>query len=168
MRIWFNKYSQYRYLYHESPKMIILQLSVKSMPLYPRNLFARPLKRGRKMMQLYGAGFVRDRSLSNDGGEIARYLKWEYGEGTGLGVLNGWTAQRRAPPRKSRFGFVDRFAPLPAAIKARVAARRIAGWGSELTLLAQWEPGGLSPLELVNRLEALQRRTGIQAPSLSP
>ena len=120
------------------------------------------------MMQLYGAGFVRDRSLSNDGGEIARYLKWEYGEGTGLGVLNGWTAQRRSPPRKGRFGFVDRFARLPAAIGARVAARQIDGWGSELALLAQWKRGELSPLELVNRLEALQRRTAIQAPSLSP
>src|SRR2546428_13288803 len=87
MRIWFNKYSQYRYLYHESPKMIILQLFLKSMPLSPRNLFARPLKRGRKMMQLCGAGFVRDRSLSNDGREIARYLKWVYCEGTGLCVL---------------------------------------------------------------------------------
>jgi len=168
MRIWFNKYSQYRYLYHESPKMIILQLFLKSMPLSPRNLFARPLKRGRKMMQLCGAGFVRDRSLSNDGREIARYLKWEYGEGTGLGVLNGWTAQHGSPPRKGRFGFVDRFARLPAAIRARVAARQIDGWGSELALLAQWKRGELSPLELVNRLEALQRRTGIQAPSLSP
>src|SRR2546426_2041487 len=168
MRIWFNKYSQYRYLYHESPKMIILQLSLKSMPLYPRNPFARPLKRGRKMMQLYGAGFVRDRSLSNDGGEIARYLNWEYGEGTGLGVLNGWTAQRRSPPRKGRFGFVDRFARLPAAIGARVAARQIDGWGSELALLAQWKRGGLSPLELGNRLEAMQRRTGIQAPESEP
>src|SRR3989442_8265278 len=105
--------------------MIILQLSVKSMPLYPRNLFARPLKRGRKMMQLYGAGFVRDRSLSNDGGEIARYMKWEYGEGIGLGGLNGWTAQRKFPPRKGRFGFVDRFARLPAGIGARVARRQI-------------------------------------------
>jgi len=49
-----------------------------------------------------------------------------------------------------------------------VAARQIDGWGSELALLAQWKRGELSPLELVNRLEALQRRTGIQAPSLSP
>src|SRR2546422_10882210 len=168
MRISFNKYSLYKYLYHESPKMIILQLSVKSKPLYPRNLFARPLTRGRKMMQVYGAGFVRDRSLSKDGGEIARYLEWEYGEGTDLGVLNGWIAQRGSPPRKGRFGLVDRFARLPAAIRARVAARRIDGWGSELALLAQWKRGELSPLELVNRLEALQRRTGIQAPSLSP
>src|SRR3989475_10149875 len=136
MRIWFNKYSQYRYLYHESPKMIILQLSVKSMPLYPRNLFARPLKRGRKMMQLYGAGFVRDRSLSNDGGEIARYLKWEYGEGTGLGVPKRWTGQGRSPPRKGRLGFVDRFARLRAAIRARRGGRRNAGWGGELGLRA--------------------------------
>src|SRR3989449_7890506 len=149
MRISFNKYSQYRYLYHESPKMIILQLSVKSMPLYPRNLFARPLKRGRKMMQLYGAGFVRDRSLSNDGGEIARYLKWEYGEGTGFGVLNGWTAQRRSPPREGRFGFVDRFARLPAAIRAGGATRRIYCWGAELGLLAEWKTAGIEPVEAV-------------------
>ena len=120
------------------------------------------------MMQVYGAGFVRDRSLSKDGGEIARYLKWEYGEGTDLGVLNGWIAQRGSPPRKGRFGLVDRFARLPAAIKARVATRQIDGWGSELALLAQWKRGELSPLELVDRLERLQRRTGIQAPSLSP
>src|SRR2546427_6063378 len=99
--------------------MIILQLSLKSMPLYPRNLFARPLKRGRKMMQLYGAGFVRDRSLSNDGGEIARYLKWEYGEGTGLGVLNGWSPQRRPPARQGRFGFLAPLAQTPAARSAR-------------------------------------------------
>ena len=148
--------------------MIILQLSVKSMPLYPRNLFARPLTRGRKMMQLYGARSVRDRSSSDDGGGIARYLKREHGEGTGLGVLNGWIAQRGSPPRKVRFGLVDRFARLPAAIRARVAARQIDGWWSELVLLAQWKRGELSPLELVNRLEALQRRTAIQAPNLSP
>ena len=120
------------------------------------------------MMQVYGAGFVRDRSSSDDGGGIARYLKWEYGEGTGLGVLDGWIAQRGSPPRKVRFGLVDRFARLPAAIRARVAARQIDGWGSELVLLAQWKRGELSPLELVDRLEALQRRTAIQAPSLSP
>src|SRR2546428_9715162 len=99
--------------------MIILQLSVKSMPLYPRNLFARPLKRGRKMMQLYGAGFVRDRSLSNDGGEIARYLKGEDGEGTGLGRRNRWTAQRRTPPREGRFGFLAPHARTSPAHHAR-------------------------------------------------
>src|SRR2546428_14158114 len=119
--------------------MIILQLSVKSMPLYPRNLFARPLKRGRKMMQLYGAGFVRDRSLSNDGGEIARYLKWEYGEGTGFGGLKGWTAQRRAPPRKGRFGLFYRVARLPAAIRGRAAARRMDARGDEVGCLARWQ-----------------------------
>src|SRR5437899_10926864 len=102
--------------------MIILQLSLKSMPLYPRNPFARPLKRGRKMMHLYGAGFVRDRSLSNDGGEIARYLKWEYGEGAGFGGLNGCTAQRRAPHVKGRFRFGDRLARLPEPVGASVAA----------------------------------------------
>src|SRR2546422_6532163 len=98
--------------------MIILQLSLKSMPLYPRNPFARPLKRGRKMMQLYGAGFVRDRSLSNDGGVIARYLKWEDGEGTGLGLLNGLAPQSRSSHRKCRLSFVDRLAPSPAAMLA--------------------------------------------------
>ncbi|HWM53535.1 MAG TPA: hypothetical protein VNP71_10285 [Thermoplasmata archaeon] len=120
------------------------------------------------MMQLYGADLVRERSSSDNGGEIARYLKWEYGEGTGLGVLNGWVAQSGPPSRKGRLGFVDRFARLPAAIKARVAARQIDGWGSELVLLAQWKRGELSPLELVNRLEELQRRTGIPGPSLCP
>jgi len=82
------------------------------------------------MMQLYGADLVRERSSSDNGGEIARYLKWEYGEGTGLGVLNGWVAQSGPPSRKGRLGFVDRFARLPAAIKARVAARQIDGWGA--------------------------------------
>src|SRR2546428_10634182 len=168
MRTSFNKYSLYKYLYHESPKMIIMQLSAKSMPLYPANLFGGPLTRGRQMMQLYGARFGRDRSSSDDGGGIARYLKREHGEGTGLGVLNGWMAPRGAPPRKGRFGLVDRFARLPAAIRAGVAGRQIDGWGSEVVLLAQWKRGELSPLELVDRLEGLQRRTAIQAPSLSP
>jgi hypothetical protein len=160
-----NKSTRIRDLYHEQPKMIIPQLFIKSMLLYPPNPFATSFKERKKMMQLYGAAVVQERSGSDDGGEIARYLKWEYGDGTGLGFLKAQVAQRQPSQDRHRFGHFRRFAGISAGIKARRAAKLLDGLGRELTLLAQWKQGKLRTPELVNRLEELQRETAVPAPS---
>src|SRR5256886_12307639 len=155
-----------RNLCHELPKIVILQLFIKSVLLYPHNPFAISLKRGSKMMPQYWTGVVRERPVMDKSGEIARYLKWEYGNGTGLGFLTGWTADRESSPPR-RFGFIERLRELRAAIKVRVTTRPIDDWGQELTLLAQWKRGELRPHELVDRLEELDRMAKISGPSAS-
>lgn len=119
------------------------------------------------MVPQFGTAAVRERPILGDGGEIARYLKWEYGDGTGPGFLTGWAAERGPSQHARRLGFIDRLGGLSAAIKARVAAKLMDGWGRERTLLAQWKRGELGTLELVNRLEELGRNTKISGPSLS-
>jgi len=114
-------------------------------------------------MQLYGAAVVRERSGLDDGGEIAQYLKWEYGDGTGLGFLKGSIAQRERAWDGHRFRFFHRLARLSAGIKARLAARLLDGLGRELTLVALWKQGKLKTPELVDRLEELRQETRISA-----
>src|SRR2546430_2536907 len=76
------------------------------------------------MMPQYWTGVVRERPVMDKSGEIARYLKWEYGNGTGLGFLTGWTADRESSPPR-RFGFIERLRePRPTA-KVRGTTTRI-------------------------------------------
>src|SRR2546422_7723810 len=103
------------------------------MPLYPCNPFALSIKRGNKMMPQYGTAAVRDRPVMDKRGEIARYLKWEYGEGTGLGFLNGWAAELESSRPSRRFRFIDRLGGLGAGIKARVIAKSAVSRRQELT-----------------------------------
>jgi hypothetical protein len=126
------------------------------------------VKGGCKMMQSYGAAVVQERSMRHGDREIARYLKWEYGEGTGMGFLNSWAIRRAPSHSERRFELVDRLGGLSASIRARLAAKLVAGWRRELTLLIEWKRGDLGTLELVDRLEALQRRTETLVPNLSP
>ena len=118
------------------------------------------------MMPQYWTGVVRERPVMDKSGEIARYLKWEYGDGTSLGFLNGWTADRESS-RPRRLGFIERLRELRAAIKVRVTTRPMDDWGQELTLLAQWKRGELRPHELVDRLEELDRMAKISGPNAS-
>jgi hypothetical protein len=111
------------------------------------------------MLPEYGAAVVRERYTLGHGEEIARYLRWEYGEGTGVGFLSGLAAKPRPFLPGRRFRFSDRLEGLSASIKARVAAKLMDGWGRELTLLVQWKRGELGTGELVYRLEELQRRS---------
>ena len=117
------------------------------------------------MLAEYGAVVVRERYTLGYGEEIARYLRWEYGEGTGVGFLSGLTAKPRPFLSGRRFRFSDRLVRFSASIKARVAAKLIDGWVRELTLLVQWKRGELGTWELVDRLEELQRRTRGPAPA---
>jgi len=64
-----------------------MQLSVESMPLCPQNTFVFSFKRGRKMMPQYWMAGVYERHGFGRKGELARYLKWEYGELTVQGFL---------------------------------------------------------------------------------
>jgi hypothetical protein len=117
------------------------------------------------MMLGYGAAVVRERYTLGHGEEIARYLRWEYGEGTGVGFLIGGRSRRGGSRPKRRVRVVGRLEGLSASIGARVAARLMHGWGRELTLLVQWKRGELGTVELVDRLEELQRATNRPAPA---
>jgi hypothetical protein len=119
------------------------------------------------MMQLYGTAAVQERSTRDDEA-LARYLRWEYGEGTGVGFLKSWAIGRASYDAKRRFGMIDRLTGLSAAIKARMTATLLDGWRRELTLLVQWKRGELGTLELVNRLEELQRKTKSPVPNPGP
>ena len=116
------------------------------------------------MMPQYGMAVADARSKFVTGGEIAQYLKWEYGEGTNLAFLKAMAAERRPPWRPRRSGLLDRFGGLAALIKARVASTPIDAWERELTLLAQWKRGEFGTPELVDRLEALERRSRTSDP----
>jgi len=118
------------------------------------------------MMPQYWTGVVRERPVMDKSGEIARYLKWEYGDGTSLGFLDGWAAERESS-RPRRFGFIERLREVGAAIKVRVTTRPNDDWGQELTLLAQWKRGKLRTHELIDRLEELDRMAKISGPSAS-
>jgi hypothetical protein len=117
------------------------------------------------MMPGYGAVVVGERYRLGHGEEIARYLRWEYGEGTGVGFLSGLAAKPRPFLSGRRFRFSDRLEGLSASIKTLVAAKLMDGWVRELTLLVQWKRGELGTMDLVDRLEELQRRARGPSPA---
>ena len=119
------------------------------------------------MMPQYGEAVIRERLGLDDGREIARYLKWEYGEGTGVGFLNGRVSVREPAKHATRFEFIERLGTLTATIKKWVAVDQLKRWGRELTLLAQWKRGELGTLDLIDRLEELDREAKRSGTSLS-
>jgi hypothetical protein len=116
-------------------------------------------------MPRYGTAVVRERLGLDDRGEIARYVKWEYGEGTNVEFLRGWAAEIGPSKQRRRFEFSGRLGGLSTGIKARVAAKFMKGWRRELALLAQWKRGELPTPELINRLEELDREAKISRSS---
>src|SRR2546425_7661919 len=98
------------------------------MALYPQNPFTFSLKRGRKMMPQYGEAVICERLGLDDGREIARYLRWEYGEGTGVGFLNGGASTSEPSKHATRSGFAERFGTGSAAFKRRRAAKPAKRW----------------------------------------
>src|SRR3979409_956405 len=106
---------------------------IPSQPL--RNFRSR---RGRKMVPHYWTADVRRREGLDRHGELARYLRWEYGEWTVPGFLRGWVPERESSPRTRRLRFVEHLGRLRPAIKARLTVKPIVRLGQELRLLAQW------------------------------
>ena len=100
-------------------------------------------------------------------GEIAQYLKWEYGKGTTVGYLDGQLVPR-GPTRPSVMsGWMSRLRGLSTAIQGLMVARLATDLQREMGLLVQWKRGELGSDELVIRLEELELETRIP-PNLCP
>jgi hypothetical protein len=102
-----------------------------------------------------------------DVGEVAQYLRWEYGEGTTVGFLKGQIVQRGRSRRSTTSGLIKRLRGISAAIRGRVVARLTADLQREMGLLVQWKRGELGSDELVIRLEELELEARVP-PNLCP
>ena len=111
-------------------------------------------------------GLVREPLTSPQNEELARYLKWEYGDGTGVGFLNGHATSGRRARRLTERRFIEPLRRLSKAVRARIAAKPEAEFQRELSLLVQWKRGELGTTELVDRLEDLEFETAIAAANL--
>jgi hypothetical protein len=119
------------------------------------------------MVPHYWTADVRRREGLDRHGELARYLRWEYGEWTVAGFLSDWVPERESSQHTRRLRFVEHLGRLRPAIKARSTTKTIVRLGQELRLLAQWKRGELGPSDLVNRLEELDRKAKISGSSPS-
>lgn len=120
------------------------------------------------MLELYGRAIVHERLELNDGGEVGRYLRWEYGKGTGIGVLTvhargGGALRSRRKPR-----IPGTWATLLGATRGRFGTSRYDGMEREMSLLSQWKNGRIRTVELVCLLEDLRRTRPVQEKGIGP
>lgn len=120
------------------------------------------------MMDLYGAAVARERSRWHEDGTLARFVRWEYGEGTGVGFLEVQAVTGGGTRKGPRMGIFGRLAGRSRARDARAIPTGWDGVEVEMTLVAQWKQGAIRTQELVERLEELRQRDPIRGACVSP
>lgn len=120
------------------------------------------------MLELYGRALVRERLGLNDGGEVGRYLRWEYGKGTGIGVLTVHARRGRALRSRRRPRSLGTWATLLDAIRGRLGTSRYDGMEREMSLLSHWKEGRIRTVELVCLLEDVRRTKPVRGRRIGP